>query len=178
MSLTVTPNKQGLIRVFAVNRPATEMRQAIDAQSKDAIATELLGTTLPDNGFELFPAADLAGVGLAGYLSEGHTIPADQLAGARSKLDALDGYVLLVFSSAFNREGASLKPSADLTLIGTYGEAQPDMTTRQIDSEAAQPYTGMPQQAPATPPKSHASGSLVVAALIVLAGLILWWALA
>lgn len=167
-----------MIRVFAVNGSASDVTDDMNTRGKTALVAEALGTKIPKDGFELIALADLADIGLSGYLADGYAVPDAQLKDARSKLDALDGYVLLVFSAAFGGTETTLSPGAHLTLIGTFGETQPDMISLPLDAEAAQPYTGTPHARAATPPKKNASGSLVVAALVILAGLILWWALA
>lgn len=177
MDLQLPLNEHGLIRVFAVNRTAAELPLALKSQDKAALAAKLLGHDIADGGAELFPVSDLSGIGLSGYLAEGYTVPDDQLRDARAKLDALEGYVLLVFSTAFEGRPTTLTLGADLTLIGTFGEAQPDMAVRPLESEAAQPYSGTPSATPPAPPKRRATGSLGVVGLFVLAALILWWAL-
>jgi len=177
MDIHIPRNEHGLIRVFAISRPPVDITSTISRQGKAAVAENLLGHPLPEGEFELFPMADLSGVGLSGYLSEGYAVPADQIAKHRRKLDALDGYVLLVFSKAFDGAEITLSPGPDLTLIGTFGETQPDMTIGTIDSDAARAYSGVPQQTPASPPKGASGSALVVVGLIVIAGLALWWVL-
>ncbi|MGB3247313.1 MAG: hypothetical protein WBB25_22490 [Sulfitobacter sp.] len=177
MTLIVAPNEQGLIRVFAVNRPASDVAQAIVASGAAGLAADLLKCEIAQSGLEFVAVADLAGIGLSGYLADGYAVPPDQLNAARSKLDALDGYVLLLFSSAFEGTGKTLAPGPDVTLIGTFGETQADMTARALKSEAAKAYSGTPRQTSVAPSGKRAGGSLMVAATIVLAGLVLWWAL-
>ena len=177
MALRIQPNERGLIRVFAVNRPTTELNLAIKRHGKIGAAADLLGHPLAAEGAELFPAADLAGIGLSGYLAEGYAVTPEQLSPARAKLDALEGYVLLVFSAAFEGQAATLDPGPAVTLIGTFGEAQPDMAVRPMESEAAQPYTGTAQTPPAPDPAKTPKGSLLVLGLILIAGLVLWLAL-
>jgi hypothetical protein len=177
MAIQIPRNEEGLIRIFSVSRPPLEITSEIAARDKAAIAAELVGRPLPEGEFELFPVADLSGVGLSGYLTDGYAVPADQITRHRSKLDALDGYVLLVFSKAFEGAEVTLTPGPDLTLIGTFGEAQPDMRSLPIDSEAAQAYSGVPRQTPATPPSGASGSALIVIGLIVFLGLVLWWVL-
>ncbi|MBD3664445.1 hypothetical protein H9Q16_10965 [Sulfitobacter sp. TSTF-M16] len=174
MGLNIPRNEQGLIRVFSISRPPEELTNEIEENGKSSVAASLLGRDLPEGEFELFAMSDLSGVGLSGYLAEGYAVPAEQIAQHRRKLDALDGYVLLIFSKAFNGEEVILTPGPDLTLIGTFGEAQPDMRSTPIDSEAAQAYSGTPRQTPATPPKGASGSALVVIGVVVLLGLVLW----
>lgn len=177
MDLNIPPGEHGLIRVFAVNRPTAELSLELKSKDKSGLVAELLGQDIAKDGAELFPVSDLAGIGLSGYLAAGYTVPESQLADTRGKLDALEGYVLLVFSAAFEGRTGMLSPGSDLTLIGTFGETQPDMVVRVLDSEAAQPYSGTPTSTapPPAAPKPRATGSLVVAALIALVALLFWW---
>ena len=177
MDLSIPLNEHGLIRVFAVNRPAAELSNALKSQDKTTLVADLLGHEMTESGAELFPVSDLAGIGLSGYLADGYAVPLDQLSDTRAKLDALEGYVLLVFSAGFEGRAATLTLGPDLTLIGTFGETQPDMAVRPLDSDAAQPYSGTSATTPTTTPKTRPSGSLVVAALVILAALLLWWIL-
>ena len=177
MVLKIQRNERGLIHVIALNRAVVEVADAVKTQGKAAMVAELLGQTLPETGFELFPIADLAGVGLTGYLADGYAVEPEQLHSARVRLDRLDGYVLLVFSAAFEGRETTLITGPDLTLIGTYGEAMPDMTPRVLESDAAQAYSGTPRPSPAPPPQRRATGARVVAVLIGIAALALWWTL-
>ena len=104
-------------------------------------------------------------------------MPREQISRDRARLDALDGYVLLLFSSAFDGQEATLDLGPELTMIGTYGEAQPDMSVTPLEAESAQPYTGAADMTPKSPPKGGAGGMIVLLAVIVLIGLILWWLL-
>ncbi len=167
----------GVIRVFAVNRNPHEMAQTFQEKDGAALVAEMLGQPLPEGGYELFPVKDLTGVGLKGYLQEGYAVPAEQLAAQRPRLDALEGYVLLVFSQAFGGQAGTLAPGPDLTLIGTFGEIQPDMRAKPMEAETARPATGTPQQRPADPPKGRAGSAMVIVAVVVLIVIAVIWGL-
>jgi len=173
MILTVAAHEHGVIHVFAVNRPAAQMRSALQLAGKDALAAELLGIPLVAGEVELFAVADLAGVGLRGYLADGYAVPTAQLDAARSKLDRLDGYVLLVFSAAFGGQDVTVPTVADATLIGSFGEQQPDNIPRPLEAQAAAPYSGHATKPDKQSAKRSAAGSLVVAVLVAVAVIIL-----
>ena len=116
-------------------------------------------------------------MGLAGYLRDGLDAEETGLVRDGAKLSALDGWVMLLYSSAFGGATATLTPAPELTLIGTYGRTKADQTRIDIASDAAQPYTGHPTIPPTPPARYSAGGSMVVVALIVLAGLVAWWVL-
>lgn len=173
-TIEIPKHETGQIRVFAVNRPMADVTEAIESIGKPAVIADLLGRPIAENGAELFAVSDLTGVGLPNYLLEGYTALSDQITRDQKKLEALDGYVLLLFSSAFGGEAAKLSVGPDLTLIGTYGEEQPDMDVEPLTSEAAQPYSGSPVQTPPTPPRGKPGGVLMVLAIIVILAILLW----
>ncbi len=74
--LDIPAGERGKIRVFAVNRPAEEMKAALARRPKPDLARELLNAPhLDTRSTEIFPISDLAGVGLALYLGEGYAVP-------------------------------------------------------------------------------------------------------
>lgn len=175
--IDIPASETGAIRVFAVNRNPREMAKAFEEKDGAALVAEMLGQSLPVGGYELFPVKDLTGVGLKGYLQEGYAVPSDQLAAQRPRLDALEGYVLLVFSQAFGGKAATLNPGPDLTLIGTFGETQPDMRAMPMEAEAAKPASGALQQTPAPPPKGPAGSAMAIAGVVALIAIAVIWGL-
>lgn len=177
MKIAIPKHEDRLIRVFALNTNVQATHTALQTQTEAQFVSNLLDHPVGAGGFDLVQLSALEGCGFANYLTEGWDVPAENLMDTRARLDALEGYALLLFTSAFEVRDVTLTIGPDLTLIGTYAEAPVDMRFSALDSEAAQPYTGTPPKTPAsTPSKRHAGGSLVVVALFVLAGLIAWWA--
>ena len=176
-TVTIPKGEHGQIRLFAVNRPIDAMARDLRSHDKQHLINDLLGRDIPASGAELFALSDLTGVGLPRYLSDGYTVTPEQISRDRARLDALDGYVLLLFSSAFEGREATLELGSDLTLIGTYGEEQPVMTAAPLTADAALPYTGVPSMTPKTAPRGRSGGALIALALIVAAILIVWWLL-
>lgn len=175
LKIPATENRQ--VRVFALNATAPAVTARLKTQSKDAFVSDLLGHPM-EGGFDLVALSDLEGVGLSTYLIEGWEVPAEHLAGTRTKLDALEGYALILFTSAFYPRDVTLTIDPDLTLIGSYAEETADMTRTRLQSDAAEAYTGhvTPQKTDLLAPKAK-GGSLVVAVLVIVVALILWWAL-
>lgn len=176
-TVTIPKGERGQIRLFAVNRPVEVMARDLKTADKSAVIGDLLGFTPADDTAEIFPISDLTGVGLPRYLTDGYTVTDAQITRDRARLDALDGYVLLLFSSAFDGAETTLTIGPDLTLIGTYGEEQPAMTAAPLTADAAQPYSGVPTMTPQTPPRGRAGGAMILLAMLVAVGLILWWLL-
>jgi len=173
--LHIPKGEHGQIRLFAVNRPIDVMARNLREIEKTALIDDLLGVHAPAGTAELFPVSDLAGVGLSRYLTDGYAVTQAQIAHDRTRLEALDGYVLLLFSSAFDGRETTLTIGSDLTLIGTYGEEQPDRAAPPLTAEAAQPYSGVPSLTHKTPPSGRAGGAMVLLGMLVMVGLILWW---
>ena len=174
--IEIPRGERGMIRVFAVNRAELEMQVALSRQPKPDLARDLLGDQhLNTIGTEIFPVNDLDGVGLAGYLADGYAVPADQLEQDRAKLEALEGYVLLLFSNSFAGRGAELEVGPDLTLIGAYGEYQPDNRAEPLSSSSAELYSGAGGRTDATPGTRGNFLPISVAVMVVMA--VIWWVL-
>ena len=176
-TIAIPSGEQGLVRVFSVSRPVPEIDAALKARTRVALAGDWLGRKVSESGVELFPVSDLSGLGLWHYLREGQAIPEAELAGDRARLDALDGYVLILFSSAFGGVAARLEPDPSLTLIGTYREERAIMSAPPIATESALPQPGGAELAPIATPRGKAGSALVGLALATLVVLAIVWAL-
>ncbi|TMM55524.1 hypothetical protein [Sulfitobacter sabulilitoris] len=172
----IPKGERGKIRVFAINRPVPEILSALETMSKPDLARDLLANASLDTATaEIFPVADLVGVGLAGYLADGYAVDEAQIAPDRARLEALDGYVLIVFSDSFGGEEVTLTPGADLTLIGTYSEFEPVTDLPPLTADSAQPYTGAPGVTPPAPARGPAGSAMAVMAVIAALALLVWW---
>lgn len=184
--LDVPEREHGRVRVFAVNMPPEEVQPLIDAWAQDEIsavsrptaeaAQSLLGCDGLDTGeIELFPVKDLEGVGLTGYLADGHGVPMAQLAPDKTRLDALEGYVLLVLSAAFRSQPASIVPNATVTLVGTYGQPRTDWSSVPMESESAAPFSGAGPSPREIRAQAQRTGATVFAVVIGLITLLVAW---
>lgn len=170
--ITIPAAEHGVLRVFSLSMPSGEARRLRDS---DTAQREALGVAdLDPAGIEVFQIADLSEIGLTGYLREGADVQEDQIKRDRARLEGLDGWVMLVHSSAFGGEEVTLNPGSALTLIGTYGRTEPDTTRVEVASDAAKPYTGIPDVTPAPPAKGNAGSLMVMVGLAVLVALVLW----
>ncbi len=120
----VAPQEAGKVRVYALSLSDAEARAMRDDETAQAAA---LGVDRIDAAYtEVFRVADLDQLGLAGYLRDGNGVNPDQIETDRSKLAALDGWVMIVYSRAFAGQSLQLAPIPALTHIGTYTEGGPD----------------------------------------------------
>ena len=170
-AIEILHGERGVIRVFAVSRPMADMARALKQRPKKALAANLLNKAVDDDDFELFPLSDLTGVGLPRYLSEGYDVDKDALRRDRARLEALDGYVLLLFSRVSDGGDVTLTPAADLTLIGTYAEPKARHAAAPLRSESAKLQSG---KADAAQGRSRA-GSILTGATALLLLLLIWW---
>ncbi|MDF1729324.1 MAG: hypothetical protein P1U53_16410 [Sulfitobacter sp.] len=174
--IDIPANEQGTSRLFALSLSegaATELRDDAAAQA------QLLGIDrLDPAGTEVFPLKDLGEMGLEGYLREGIDARDEDITRDRGRLRALEGWVMLVHSLAFDGEPVTLRPSPSATLIGTYAQQEvPVEPAVPIDSDAARPYSGVPRTEPVVPPKGGAGGATMVIGIVLLILLVLWWVL-
>ena len=174
-SIFIPRHEAGIIRVFSISRPIATLARELKQQHKAALATALLGQEIAENAFELFPLSDLTGVGLPRYLSEGYDIPQASLQQDRAKLDALDGYVLLVFSRISDAGDVTLHPTPELTLIGSYSEPRAAHAAAPIATPSANAYSGVKDPA-AAPARSRVRNALSVIS-VALTLLLIWWIL-
>ncbi|MEM1373548.1 MAG: hypothetical protein AAGF78_04090 [Pseudomonadota bacterium] len=165
-ALDIPPGEAGLIRVFALSMTAGEAK-ALAGDSAAKLAA--LGLAEGDTDYiEVFPMKNLEGLGLAGYLVEGHGAMEADVLRDKAKLGALGGWVMIVMSKAFAGPGR-IDPDPRLTLIGAYQQEGVDFTPAPVTSEAAEPYTGKQRK-----PMSDAriSGMVATAVLLFLAAFV------
>ncbi|WP_425093137.1 hypothetical protein [Tropicimonas sp. S265A] len=184
--IEVPAHEKDRVRVFAVNgdQNLSGVRQTflsqLDSSAKrppPGYISDLLGTPDVDpSHVELFPASDVAELGLTAYLQQALDVTEDSVIADRGKLDALQGYVLLVLSAAFAGRAVQLRPGPDLTLIGTYPTApltQPGAKPLPTPERANMPP---PDRAPPVQSARLGTGTIavvVVVALIIAAALVL-----
>ncbi|MEM6890872.1 MAG: hypothetical protein AAF636_22455 [Pseudomonadota bacterium] len=172
-AIDIPIGERGRIRVFAINISAEDMRAKLAEAPKSDVARDLLAAPhLDTRSAEIFPVADLDGVGLAQYLIDGYEVPEQSLADHRAKLEQLDGYVLLLFSDSFGGAEATLATGADLTLIGAYAETLPDNRQRPVVTPSAAPYSGAP--GPGAESEHRAMGGRVFVLLALGTALVLF----
>lgn len=145
--LTIPPHEHRTVRVFAVNLPESQvtamLRDTPPAAAGELAQTPAAATLLgwPDldtRHTELFAIRDLTGLGLPGYLTEGLGLDESDIAADRARLSALDGYVLIVLSRAFDGQAVTLDLPPALTLIGTYREKSDPVTFEPLPGAADQ----------------------------------------
>ncbi|WP_223423230.1 hypothetical protein [Tateyamaria pelophila] len=176
--IDIPAHEVGRIRLFSLSLTDSEAK---NLQGDAAALQKMLGADVDTEYVDVFPLSNLEGVGLAGFLRDGNAVSTDQLAPDRGKLDKLDalgGWVLIVYSSAFRNTATTLTPAPALTLIGTYGEAMTDWTaTETVRADAAKPFTAPPETVKKRPSDAAMSGRIATIALIVmfaLTALIIW----
>jgi hypothetical protein len=162
-----------MIRVFAVSRPIADMAEQLRHNTKAEVATALLGLSVSENHIELFALSDLTGVGLPRYLMDGYDVDPGAISGLRARLEALDGYILLLFSSVSDAGDVAFAPAPDLTLIGTFAEPRAQHVAPPLDTQAAKPYSGV--TAPPAPMARARAGSAMVAVFVIVLLTLIWW---
>lgn len=161
----VGKGERGIVRLFALDLPEGEAAGFAGAALEEALGAGGLDAQY----VEVFPVADLKGLGLSGYMTEGLGIPAEQIEGDRARLDGLKGHVLVLLSGAFGGRAATLTPRAPLRWIGTYTEEHAPVTFAPLPSDAA---AGEVTGGGAAPPSRAAiSGRVAMVALLVIAAL-------
>ena len=174
-ALEIPTGEQGVTRVFSLSMSPAEAKALAEEHVLQEAA--LGAEDLNDLGLEVFAISDLGELGLAGYLRDGVDALEADLKRDAAKLGALDGWVLLLHSSAFAGRGGQIEPIKALTLIGTYTQTSADNSVSKLETEAAAPYSGAAQAAESQPVTGQRGGSIVVALLALIVMAVLVWAL-
>lgn len=161
--IEIKPGERGTVRVFAVDIAKDQIKQF-------DVAAALGATHLDLEQVEIFDISDLQGLGLTGFLEDGHGIPADQLSDMRPQLEGLKGVLLIVPSRAFEDQAQTLTPDAPLRLVGTFFEDRPPVSFDPLPSEAA--LGNVNTDAKPRPSNAAMSGRVATVALLVLALLV------
>jgi len=137
-ALHIPAGERGVIRVFALDMPPEQVKFLAEPGALEQILG--IGSMNRDQT-EIFPVSDLEELGLTGYLAEGCGVPADELARCHDALSALDGYVLLIRSRAFDGNETRLTPADPVQLIATLNVPGTDWTAKPLTSDSAEPHS-------------------------------------
>ncbi|MFC3084856.1 hypothetical protein [Tabrizicola soli] len=163
--LAIPAHERHGIRVFAAALSPEEMQR-----DKAGLVAALFGDPdLDPAHVELFDTADLAGVGLAGYLAEGLGVSDAALAPDRARLEAVRGPVLILHSRALHGRAVTLIPDPRLTLLAGYTEERPPVHFEPLPSDAAKGSLTAP--GPSAPAPRLPRRALALGAALLLAGL-------
>ena len=148
--------------------------------SADKISlTEALGVSdIDTTRVEAFAAETLVGVGVSGYLTDGHGADVDVVLPDEPMLDALTGPLVLLLPDALPRDTRSLAPQDPLRHVASYplqkaAAAQPHLRTPSADGLV----TGAPPPIDRRKADRKASGYVALVALLTLffiVGVMVW----
>lgn len=171
-TITIPAHDRDGVRVFTARLAPDDLRR-----DKAALAETLLGDPHLDPAFvEIFDLADLSGVGLSSYLTDGLGIPVTALANP-ARLDALEGPILILLSKALHGREVTLTLDPRLTLVGSFAEDRPQVHFEPLPTAAAQGHL-TPSLPPDRTPQRPTSALLLLGAALVLVGAVaLWFAL-
>ncbi len=182
--MQVATHERGRLHVFAVNQPKAAMADrfappetgADRLQPDPSLLADLTGASgLDPKGAELLPLDDLEGLGLSGYLTEGLDIPAEAVTADKRRLDALEGYALLLSSRAFQGQSFALGETASLTHIASFDQPGTDWSSiGQIPSEAAKPHSGPMASNPTDQNRSRRIGGTLIALAVICIAILIW----
>lgn len=168
----VTASEFGVVRVFT-----TDLEPEGDAAITAKNVHKILGDDLAliAEKIEVFPSKVIAGLGLSAYLAEGYGIPEADLAGKAAALDALNGLIILVPTSAFGGRAQMLEPKPGVRFIGAFREPRPAPPQAMATTASSEGHLS-PKGGGDVMPLKHRKGSWVIAlgALIIAAALVLF----
>ena len=175
-TIRVPQAEHGVVRVFAIDLPETEVAPFADPDGdrwplKDALGAE----TLEPDRVEVVRLGDLDEIGLTAYLEEGYGIPAEELTTDAPRLSGLKGHVAVLPSSAFRGKAQTLTVSHPLRYVGAYRERGTPISFEPLPAGSARgTLSGTPAQQP--PPQTPRIGLYaLLAALGVLFVAVVTW---
>lgn len=165
------------LHVFALNEPLSVShtnltRQNGEVPSLPPLADWLGVEALDTDQIEVFPLEELGTMALSDYIGLAFAPEADIPSGTITKLDALDGAVLLIPDTALN---TSANPGPQATAIASIALAKADNSARLPKAQV----TPIPSKAPAQPepeaPPPIALYALVGMAILALIIVFVGW---
>lgn len=130
--LTIPSGERGILRLFSLDMPGEQARFL----SEPGAAAQMLGVDdLDPAQIDIISLDDLSDIGLAQYLMDGFSIPADQI--DIPALSALSGHVMLVRSRAFKDRATTLTPAPQLALIASFTEPLTDWSATHMQTTSA-----------------------------------------
>ncbi len=181
MRIHIPKNERGVVRIFAIDLDDSAQAEFTTRNTDEGRdlwpLRDALGVAdIQPRHVEVFPVADLADIGVAGYLAEGYAIAPEDIENVRPALEALTGLVILVWSPAFGGVETELEPKPPLRLVATLQEPQPDIRFDDLPDQSAKASTGeTPQKRKVS--DAAMSGRIAMLALIVafaVVGLMIW----
>lgn len=170
-TLNVVPNERGCIRIFELDLSNEDLRKLKNPQgespSTEAAVAHMLGLDwLNADYIEMFDVADLDELGLAGYLTQGNGVAPASIEADRTRLGEIKGWVLILYSSAFDGKSAQLSPNRQLSFVGTWQEARDQVSFEPLPSKAAK---GIISQTPPVSNNPHLTVLWVILTLPIFA---------
>ena len=190
MSATEIPaDERGVVRIYRIDLPDAEIERfaspepAPDVYSDDDTPVptllDALGAEVLDwDHVDVFPVSNLAAIGLSAYLIEGLGVPLDDIEGARARIDAVEGHVLVLSSQAFAGKAQRIDPRPPLRPVGTFREPPPKPVIGPIETEGGKGRLARRRQARVVhhTPSALRTGLIVLLAVLIGAGIVFFLA--
>ena len=174
-TLSIPAQDYGQAYLFALNIIEAEAKDLVD---KPNAPERLLGIPLNPDFAEIIRISDLDDLGLIGYLEQGYEIPEESLRADKRKLSAVEGFVLIVLSRAFDDKAHTISVGSELTHLGSYSTTPTDWKeTSDLHSASAAPYSAPEAIVKKRPSDGAMMGRVATIVLIVLfalTGLMVW----
>ena len=170
-AVSIPQSETGILRLYRIDPAAPQARLLAEAPTSATIAAALGLPSIPPNSAEVIRLADVAALGLRGYLTQGYDVLPEAFGPGTESLDALEGHVLIVKSSIATMGAVTLRPGPGLSPLGAFQQGTAPPTPLHVPAPE-RPFA--PGQSPITPEPTSKMGKggavvLILLALVVLA---------
>ena len=174
---TVAQNEYGVIRLYTIDLPHERIEEYREPQfgaddEKVWPLKDALGARFLDSDFiEVFDVADLADLGLVGYLTVGNGVAERDVEPYKDLLDGVQGHLVMIVSLAFGGFDQTLSPQSPLRFLAAFREDKPDIKFETLPDGGSQ--GPVEDASPKKRPSDAAMGGRVATiALLVMAALV------
>ena len=172
--LLIEKREQGVLRLFALDMAPAEARFLRDTPGA---AAQALGVPeARQELIEVFDIADLAEVGLKGYLVEGCGIDPAVIE-ATEGLDGLSGWMMALPSQAVTTRPVTLRPNSKLSPVASFGEPRVDWSARPVSKENVSVQREPGPSPRAARARARTIGGSIFAVVMVVVVVLVWVAL-
>ncbi|PZX19556.1 hypothetical protein LX81_00012 [Palleronia aestuarii] len=170
------PRPHDHLHVLRIDLSPADAREML--AERDPVRASLTGPEVDLDRVELVDPADLAGIGLSGYLIEGQGADPEAVRAEAATLDAVRDPVLILLPHAFAEPVETLYPKAPLSNLGRFPLVAPNTSEGPLRPPSADaPAADTPPPRAEDPASSRRAGgyvAMVALAVALFVAFVVW----